>query len=274
MERDFRQGYLEIDFAVEPFESAWRLLLRSGAIFFSNFGFLAALTLLVFVPVKLALQFVAYLLAIPKGGLTAYLMMDLSDLVLSALAVPAAIYGLIHKLRTGKTAPLDRSLRWGWRQWGKTLWNKFKVEVTITLWGALLIVPGVVAMVRLSLTDAIVAIEADRESEVLERSRELTKGRRWRIFWVLLPVMVVELAGTFMVLDAFGVTTSSRPLLALVDSVLSVGGQWSTVVFLLLYMGIVPAEKPIPAKRKAVRPGAGATGPAERASIPPWVSGN
>jgi hypothetical protein len=108
-------------------------------------------------------------------------------------------------------------------------------------------------MVKLVLTDAIVAIEADRESEALERSRELTEGRRWRIFGVLLPVMVVELAGTFVVLDALGAGTSSRVVIALVDSLLSVGGQWSTVVVLLLYLGIVPVEKPVTTKRKPVR---------------------
>ena len=250
MDRDFRRGHLEIDFPVEPFQSAGRLLVRSASVFFSNFWFLAVLTLAVFLPVKSALQFAGYLLDIPKGGLTAYLMMDFSDLVLSALVIPAAVFGLMHKLRTGDAPPLGRSLRWGWRQWGKMLWNKFKVEITITLWGALLVIPGVVAMVKLILTDAIVAIEADRESEALERSRELTEGRRWRIFGVLLPVMAVELAGTFVVLDALGAGTSSRVVIALVDSLLSVGGQWSTVVVLLLYLGIVPVEKPAPAKKK------------------------
>ncbi len=250
MERDFRQGYLEIDFPVEPFDSPWRLLVRSARVFFSNFWFLAFLTLLIFVPAKLALQFVAYLLEVPKGGLAAYLMMDLSDLVLSALAVPAAIYGLVQNFRTGKSPRFDESLRWGRRQWGKTLWNKFKVEVTITLWGALLFIPGVIAMVRLVLADPIVAVEADREREVLQRSRTLTAGLGWRIVALLLPIMIVELAGTFLVFDAVGVTTSPRPLIALVDSALSIGGQWSTVIVLLLYLGIVPVEKPAPAGRK------------------------
>jgi hypothetical protein len=253
MDREFQRGHLEINFAVEPFQSAGALLVRSLSIFFSNFWFLAVLTLTVFLPVKSALQFVGYLLDIPKGGLTAYLMMDLSDLVLSALVIPAAVYGLLHRLRTGNAPPLGRSLQWGCRQWGKMLWNKFKVEITITLWGALLVIPGVVAMVKLILTDTIVAIEADRESEPLQRSRDLTEGHRWRIFGVLLPVMVVELAGTFVVLDALGAGTSSRAVIALADSLLSVGGQWSTVVVLLLYLGIVPVEKPVPAKKKTSR---------------------
>jgi len=253
MDHDFRRGHLEIDFAVPRFESAWRLLVRSAGLFFSNIGFLATVTLVVFLPVKSALQFACYLLDIPTGGMTEYLLMDFSDLILDALVIPAAIYGLLDRLRTGAPAPLGRSLRWGRRQWAKALWNKFKVEVTITLSTALLVIPGILAMVKLSLTDAIVAIEADRETEVLERSRALTQGHRWPIFRVLLPLMLIELAATFAVLGVFAGSTSSRPLLALVDSALSVGGQWSTVIVLLLYLGLVPAEKAIGAKQKIGR---------------------
>jgi len=229
------------------------LLVRSAKLFFSSFWFLAAITLVVFLPAKSALQFACYLLDIPTGGMTAYLLLDFSDLILDALVVPAAIYGLLAKLHSGAPAPLAQCLRWGRRQWAKTLWNKFKVEVTITLWGALFIIPGVIAMVKLILTDAIVAIEADRETEVLERSRELTEGHRWRIFGVLLPVMIVELAGTLLVLDAIAGKTSSRALLAVTDSLLSVGGQWSNVIVLLLYLGLAPLATPATAKRNSVR---------------------
>jgi hypothetical protein len=213
------------------------LLLRSARVFFGNLPFLAAVTLVVFLPGKLALQAVCYALDIPTDGVLSYLLMDSSDLVLSALVIPAAIYGLLEKFRTGRTAPLSESLRWGRRQWGKTLWNKFKVEITVTLWGALLLVPGVVAMVRLIFTDAIVAVEADRETDVLQRSRILSRGHGWRIFFVLLPMMILDLAGTFVVLSRLQGLTHSRIALALVDSAFSVGGQWTTVIVLLLYLG-------------------------------------
>jgi hypothetical protein len=136
------------------------------------------------------------------------------------------------------------SLRWGRRQWGKTLWNMFKVEVTVALWGALLVVPGLVAMVRLIFTDAIVAIEADRETEVLARSRVLSKGHGWRIFLVLLPLMAAGLVGSFLVLGAFEETAYSRVLMAVADSVLSVGEQWTTVAVLLMYLGVVRPAAP------------------------------
>lgn len=239
-QRDFQRGYLETGFPSERFDSARNLLLASARVYFSNLAFLAALTLIVFLPAKLAIQLISDSLDVPKGGLGAYLTMDLSDLVLSALAVPAAIYGLLERLRTGHAPPLARSLRWGRRQWAKTLWNKFKVEITITLWGALFLIPGIVAMIRLIFTDAIVAIEADKVSAVLERSRDLSRGIGWRIFAVLVPVIVVEFAGPFLILDAIGGSSAPRPVIAIVDSLLSVGGQWSTVIVLLMYLGVVP----------------------------------
>ncbi|HLK48281.1 MAG TPA: hypothetical protein VKT49_09110 [Bryobacteraceae bacterium] len=254
MQREFQQGYLERDFPAPPFDSPSKLLRRSAQLYFSHFGFLAALTLLVFLPAKLALQLVSYWLDVPKGGLAAYLTMDLSDLVLSSLAVPAAIYGLLEGFRAGKAAPAGRALRWGLRQWGKTLWNQFKVEITITLWGALFIIPGIVAMVRLIFTATIVAIEGDGETAVLERSRDIARGQGWRIFAVLVPVMIVEFAGPFLALNAIGGANAPRPVIALVDALLSVGGQWSTVIVLLMYLGLVPAGKQAATGRAQIGP--------------------
>jgi hypothetical protein len=244
MERDFRQGHIEIDFPTEPFHSAFRLLLRSAVLFFANLRFLAAVTLAVYLPGKLALQLVLYLLNVPTGGIASYVALDLSDLALSALAIPAAIYGLVAKFRGGQTASVRESLRWGRRQWGKTLWNMFKVEVTVALWGALLVIPGLVAMVRLIFADVIVAIEADRETEVLARSRILTRGHGWRIFLVMLPLMAGGLVGSFLILGAFEEAAYSRVLLAVADSVLSVGGQVTTVAVLLMYLGVAGPAAP------------------------------
>jgi hypothetical protein len=251
MDRDFRQGYIDIDFPAEPFASVPRLLVRSAVLFFSNLPFLAAVTLVVFVPGKLAVQFGCYVMDVPTGGILSYLLMDFSDLILGALVIPAAIYGLVEKLRGGQTPPLGECLRWGRRQWAKTLGYKLVVEITIALSGALLVVPGLVAMVRLIFTDAIVAVEADREKHVLSRSSHLSRGHRWRIFFTLLPVMILEMAGTFLVLGRLAGLTHSRVALALGDSLFSVGGQWSTVIVLLLYLGVADFPKPAQASQKA-----------------------
>ncbi len=255
MPPDFSRGYLAVDFPTEPFHSVGGLLVRSARIFFSNLGFLTAVTLVVFLPGKLFLQLACWLGNVPIDGILSADLLDLSDLVLGALVVPAAIYGLLGRFRGGSPPPLAEALAWGRRQWAKSLWNRFKVEITVMLWSALLLVPGIVAMVRLAFTDPIVAIEADREREVLNRSRTLTQGHRWRIFLTLLPLWAAELVVTLVVFNALQRHTDSRLLIALVDSLFSVGGQWGTVIVLLMYLGLRgPGKEPL-TPANAQRPG-------------------
>ena len=223
MQRDLQQ----------PFDSAARLLGRSARVFFTNLRFLATVTLAVYVPGKLLVQFACAVLDVPPEGIVSYVLMDLSDLVLGSFAIAAAIHGLM----TGE--PIGECLRYGRRLWGRMLWNKFKVETTIALWTLLLFVPGLVAMVKLALVDAIVAVEGEREPEPLERSRELTAGRRWRVFLVIAPLMAVDLVGSFLVLSSLPGVAHSRWMLGLADSLLAVVGMWTTVAGLLMYLGIV-----------------------------------
>src|SRR4051794_13271728 len=106
----------------KPFDSAPRLLARSARVFFTRLGFLASVTLVVFIPGKLVAQLVCATLDVPPEGIASYLLMDFSNLVLGSLAIPAAIYGLT----AGR--PLMECLRFGRKLWGRMFWNKFKVE--------------------------------------------------------------------------------------------------------------------------------------------------
>src|ERR1035438_2782609 len=115
MDRDFRKGHIEVDFPTVPFDSPLPLLRESVRTFFSNLPFLAAVTLVIYLPGKLATQFLCHLLGVSMDGLLSYLLLEISDLLLSALAVPAIIYGLVHRFRTSRPAVLSESLRWGRR---------------------------------------------------------------------------------------------------------------------------------------------------------------
>jgi hypothetical protein len=216
---------------IQPFDSAPRLLARSARVFLGNLPFLAAVTLAVFIPGKLLFQFIGYLLDVPPDGIASYLLMDFSDLVLGSLAGAAAIYGLTT--RKGVAA----SLRRGRQLWARMFWTRIKVEVTIALWMLLLFVPGIIATVKLALTESIVVLE-DREPEPLDRSRELTEGRRWRIFFVIAPLLLLDLVGSIGVLSLLPDVAHSRLLLALVDCVLAIVSMWTTVAGLLMYLGV------------------------------------
>jgi hypothetical protein len=230
-----------------PFDSAPALLGRSARLFFARLPFLAAVTLAVFLPGKLLVQFLCWAMDLPPEGVASYLMMDFSDLVLGSLAIPAAIYGLT----SGK--PVAESLRYGRRLWGRMFWNKFKVEITVTLYALLLFVPGLIAMAKLALTDAIVAMEGEREPDPLGKSTELTAGRRWRVFFVVTPLALLDLVGSFYLLGALPGGAHSRWMLAMVDSLWAVVGMWATVAGLMMYLGVIPKRtgEPAGALRKA-----------------------
>jgi hypothetical protein len=239
MNRDFRRGYLDVDFAAEPFASPLTVLLSAVRLFFRTLPFLAAVTLGIFVPGKLLLHLATSAMDVPPEGLLSYALMEVSDLFLGALAVPAILYGLVQYRRHGSTGSIAEALRWGRRQFLRTLGNKFKVEITVTLWGALLFIPGVVAMIRLIFTDVVVAIEADRQPDPMQRSRDLSQGHRWRIFFVLLPLMILDLGGMFLLMGHSSSSEYSRTLFAVTETILSVPEQLGTVAIFLMYTGLV-----------------------------------
>ena len=209
-------------------------------LFRTRFGFLAAITLLVYLPAHLIYQFAAATIGIPSNGILSFALLEALDLVLSSLAIPAIVYGLVRTRSTGVAA----ALRWGRRQWMRTLGKQILVEITVLLYGALLIIPGVIAMMRLALVPVIVAIEGDREAQPLERSRALSRGRLWRLAAVLLPLGLIDLAFNFLLLDRISGVDSARLLFAAAESALAVVGQLTTIATLLMYLGLVdPPQK-------------------------------
>ncbi|HLK63490.1 MAG TPA: hypothetical protein VKU19_08620 [Bryobacteraceae bacterium] len=251
MDPAFRKGRLAIDFRTEEFLSVLGLLRRATRLFFSTLPFLAAVTLLVYLPGTLLLQFVLDAFNVPDEGVLSIGLGDFCDLIFGALVAPAIVFGLVACLRKGKVSSISEAFRWGRRQWGKTLWNKIKVQITIALWSLFLVIPGIVATLRLIFTDVIVAVEADGEREVLPRSRELSKGNLWRILLALLPALPLWAAETYVSLRAL---QYSRVALAFADSFFAVLDQWMTVAILLIYLGTTAPKMPIePAigKRKA-----------------------
>jgi hypothetical protein len=237
MDRDLRQGSLTLESAAPAFVSPLRLLANTFRLFGSRFGFIAAVTLVVYLPGHLLYQFAASAFEIPSTGVLSYLLLDVLDLVLSSLTIPAIVYGVLRK------AGVAPSLRWGRRQWLRTLQMQVLVDITVVLYGALLIIPGLIAMVGLSLVPVIVAVEADRQPLPFERSRALAKGRMWRIAAVLLPLGLVDAAANFLLLGRISGVDNARLLFSLAETGLAVIGQITTIATLLIYLGAVESKK-------------------------------
>jgi hypothetical protein len=93
-------------------------------------------------------------------------------------------------------------------------------------------------MIRLIFTDVVVAIEGDRQPDPLNRSRELTRGHRWSIFFTLFPLMLLDLVAMYFALDRNQGVQHSRLTFALVECILAVPEQLSTIAIFLIYVGV------------------------------------
>lgn len=245
MDREFRRGYLEVETAAPRFGSPLNLLADSLRLYLARLGLIVPVTLLVYLPGHLLYQLATSAMEVPSNGILSILLMEVLDIVLAALVTPALVYGLVHQRQAG----LGECLRWGGRQWMRTLGQQMLVEVTVLLYGALLIVPGIIAMMRLAFVAVVVAIEGDRQGRPLDRSRQIAKGHLWRIFGVVLPLTILDLAANFLLLDHLPTVDSARVLFALAESVLAVITQLGTVATLLMYLGLIETPpKPRPTR--------------------------
>lgn len=232
---------MELATRAARFTSPLRLLAATFSLFGARIGFIATVTLLVYLPGHLLYQLAASALEIPSNGIPSVLLLTIVDLILSSLAIPAVVHGLLRKPAVGP------ALAWGRRQWMRTLGKQILVDVTVILYGLLLIVPGLLAAIRLAFVPVIIAVEGDRAIQPLERSRELAKGRMWRIVGVLLPLALLDGAANYLLLGRIGGVDNARILFTLAECGIAIVGQTSTVAALLMYLGIVE----IPQKKTA-----------------------
>ena len=224
---------------VPPFTSAAAMLKRSLAVYVQYFGFIARVTLAAYAPLKFAVFLFCDVAGVAPGGTAASLIRDAADMVLSALVVPSVIYGLTEQLRSRPAPSVGDCLRRGRKLWGRTLWNVIKADITIALRLTLLIVPGIIAMVRLCFVEEIVALEPETRTGVLDRSREITEGHGRKIFLACLPAALLSFLCEWLLFSLMARLGLSWFTAATLDCVMAVAAQWTTVLLLLMYLSLV-----------------------------------
>ena len=157
---------------------------------------------------------------------------------------PAVIYGIVTRLHSGRLPSTGDCLRRGRQLWWTTLWNDIKAEITIGLRLALFIVPGLVAAVRLCFVEVVVALEGKTQSDVLARSREITAGHGWKIFWTGLPAVAMGFVNEWLLFSLMERWGLSWMLAAAIDCVMSIAGQWTTILLTLMYLAFVSGKEP------------------------------
>ena len=85
---------------------------------------------------------------------------------------------------------------------GKALGLRILTSIFTVLWMLLLIVPGIIAVYRYALAPYLMAEDPEMGAmEAIEKSKELMKGNKWRLFclqmsffgWILLSVLTLDI---------------------------------------------------------------------------------
>ncbi len=237
LERAYASGRLTIDFPVAPFDNTGEIFARSLKVFIENFTVIAKVTLLVFLPYEIVVS-LAFFGTDPEQKITlASLIIAITPWILEALVSPAIIYAIIFNLRSGEEAEPFECLKWGIRQWTRTLGNNMLAGLAIFGGMLMLLVPGFVLTIWFFLVEPIVAIEGDSQSHVLTRSRDLTEGHRWDIFGVLMFSLMIFFALTFT-LSVPGNMIDHWLIDVVTGCVIAVCGMFFTTLSLMIYLGL------------------------------------
>lgn len=113
-------------------------------------------------------------------------------LVLTSLCEAMILYAAFQTLR-GRPASPAVSVARGLRRFFPVLGASLLVSIVVGVGFVLLIIPGLIASIILSLTLPVCVVERLGPVESMSRSSELTRGYRWQIFGALFAVGLVEL---------------------------------------------------------------------------------
>lgn len=99
----------------------------------------------------------------------------------------------------GKSVTLGQTLRYALSRLPAILWVTIITLVVTTIGFILLIIPGILALVRLTLTPAIVVVEDVRGTSAVSRSWSLTGGHFWRVFATLILAGIISAVGAAII---------------------------------------------------------------------------
>jgi hypothetical protein len=127
------------------------------------------------------------------------------ELLIAQPFLVAAISRAAVDAYLGEQVTLGRTLRYALSRLPAILWVSIITVVAITVGLILLIIPGIIAAVRLTLAPAVVVVEDVRGTKAVGRSWNLTGGHFWRVLGTLILSGIIEAVGLAIIQIPTGV---------------------------------------------------------------------
>ena len=118
--------------------------------------------------------------------------------IFGPIYISALIYAL-SKLKQDQTIKYYKAITIGFHNWGRLLVTRFVAGFFVLLGFIALIIPGILLAIRYAMINSVVVLESAGISESRWRSSELTKEKRWQIFWAFLLFYLVFFCMVFVI---------------------------------------------------------------------------
>jgi hypothetical protein len=112
-------------------------------------------------------------------------------MVLSVLAQAVVLYGAFQDMR-GQPVSLAESVQVGLRRFFPVVWMAIAMTVLVMIGFALLLVPGLILLTMWFVGTPVCVVEQRGPLASLGRSQQLTKGHGWKIFGLMLALLIVS----------------------------------------------------------------------------------
>ncbi len=239
-----------LSFLFPPFTSVGAVLKSAFKLFKDNPALINKVLFAFYLPPVLLLGLLPYLT--DAGWL--YIFPGLLFWLISTLIESALIYGIVVYLRTGANPSLSSCLRLAVKKWWPVFAVSLVTRLIITLGTLLLIIPGIILSVKYSLVVPVTVIEGGGVGKTMDRSSALTQGLRWRIFGTFFTVWLVMSALSWIATGSSNDDETSLMtglLMALTNVAL---GAISTVITLIVYLGIRVGEDEVSIAQPVLSP--------------------
>jgi hypothetical protein len=167
----------------------------------------------------------------------------MAQMMVSTFSSAVILHGAFQDMRN-RPVNLVESLKVGLRRFLPLLGLAFLVALLVLLGIALLIIPGLILYTMWFVSVAACVVERTGPWTSMRRSRELTKGHRWKIFGVALLLILLSLVSRLlnMVLTSAGGET-----LALIGGMIwvAISYAFSSVVIAVSYYELRAAKEGI-----------------------------
>ncbi len=171
---------------------------RGFAIYFRNIVAFSLIALLVIIPYILLLVLISQGQVRLEQNLMTLVLLIL-NLLLTFLATGAIAFGTFRAMQ-GQRFTIGDCLSRGLALLFPVLGVAVLSALAVLLGLVLLIVPGIIVMTLLWVAIPAVVVERPGVIKAMERSAELTKGNRWRVFGIIVILALIN-AGTNMIVN-------------------------------------------------------------------------